>query len=437
MSDLIKKDADFVWHPFTQHETERAPIGIVRAKNASLFAEDGKEILDLISSWWTCLHGHSHPALNEALSEQAEKMAHIMFSGFTHEPAVDLASELAGLLPEDLSRVFYSDNGSTSVEVALKLVYQYWLNQGEGARKVFVAFEGGYHGDTLGAMSVGKGCGFFSLFEDLMCEVETVPFAETWDGDAHVEEREAEALEIIDGLIEARGHELAGIILEPLMQGAGGMRFCRPSFLDAVCERIRDAGGLIVFDEVATGFGRTGSLFAFMQTEFVPDVICLSKGLTAGYMPMSVTVARESLFDAFLGADFSKALPHGHSFTANPLACAVALRSLRLIEEEKTLDKIAHIQERHKSMLPRLHGLEGIACPRVLGTVLACNLSANEGGYKSDTSLALRDWYLAHGLNIRPIGPVIYLMPPYCITDGELESAYEGLIEGIETVVQA
>lgn len=434
MDDTVLKDSQFVWHPFTQHETENAPIAISHAKNASLYTADGVEILDLISSWWTCLHGHSHDSINAALCEQAGKMEHVMFSGFTHAPAADLAEKIATLLPEDLSRVFFSDNGSTSVEVALKLAYQYWRNSGESERTLFVAFDGAYHGDTFGAMAVGKGSGFFSPFDDLMCEVATIPYAETWDGDGEVDQREAAALAALDILLEQRGHQIAAIILEPLLQGAGGMRICRPAFLDAVVARIRAAGALVIFDEVATGFGRTGSMFAFQQTSGVPDIICLSKGLTAGYMPMSLTVARQRLFDAFLGPDFARAFPHGHSFTANPLACAVALRSLALFDEEQTLSRLVQIEAAHRAALPRLHGLGAIERPRVIGTILACNLIDGDGGYKSQTSLALRDWYLSHGFNIRPIGPAIYLMPPYCITDEELGRAHNALIDGIEAV---
>ena len=435
MNPLIELDKRHVWHPFTQHATECDPIAISHAKDASLYDVEGREILDLISSWWTCTHGHSHPALNKALSEQAEKMPHIMFAGFTHEPAVELSRKLSELLAEDLNRVFFSDNGSTSVEVAMKLVYQYWLNKGQDQRKTFIAFDGAYHGDTLGAMSVGKGSGFFNLFEGLMCEVRTVPYAPTWYGDNEVQKREGQALKALEALLQSEGNQIAGLIIEPLMQGAAGMRFCRPEFIRQIVEISRANNILVIFDEIATGFGRTGTLFATDQVGIAPDVICLSKGLTAGYMPMSVTVARDSIFDVFLGDDFGKALAHGHSFTANPLACAVALESLNLFETEKTLQRISQIQKSHQEFLPVLEKNNNIVKPRVMGTVLACDFIGSDG-YKSKESLALRDWYLSRGFNIRPLGSTLYMMPPYCIADMQINIAHEVLVEGIAAVFE-
>lgn len=431
--DLLARDRRHVWHPFTQHATEGDPIVIARAKSASLFDADGNEILDLVSSWWTCTHGHSHPRLNEALAEQAARFEHVMFAGFTHEPAVDLATALAELLPGDLSRVFFSDDGSTSVEVALKIAYQYWINVGEPRRQILVGFDGGYHGDTLGAMSLGRGSQFFSPFRDLMCKVVVLPCPATFEGDDAADEREAGALSAFQALIRDRGQSVAGLIIEPLLQGAGGMRLCRPSFLKRLVEIARAAGILVIFDEVATGFGRTGTMFAMEQAGVVPDLVCLSKGLTSGYTPLAATVAREAIFEAFLGESFERALPHGHSFTANPLACSVALASLALFKEEKTLERIARINKRHKTMLAELASRADVTRPRLIGSILAFDVRS-AGGYQSAESRRLRDWYLAHGLNIRPLGPTIYLMPPYCITDEELTRAYSGLVEGLDAL---
>ncbi len=432
---ILDADARHCWHPFTQHQTEAPPRVLVRARGASLFDETGGELLDLISSWWTCLHGHSHPQLVAALQAQAAEMAHVMFAGFTHQPAACLAAELAAVLPGDLNRVFFSDNGSTAVEVALKAAYQYWRNRGESQRRLFVSFDGGYHGDTLGAMSAGQGSGFFTLFNDLMCEVHSLPFAETWQGDLEVEEREAAALAHLEAFLAREGERVAALIIEPLLQGAGGMRMCRPAFLRAVVERARAANLLVIFDEVAVGFGRTGTLFACEQAAVTPDIICLAKGLTGGMMPMSVTVVRDAIFETFLGDDFARALAHGHSFTAHPLACAVARRSLALFDEEDTLgDKVARIARRHGEMLAHLASHPKVARPRQCGTVLAFDLALSETGYKSAASLALRDWYLQNGLNIRPLGPVVYLMPPYCITDDELSRAYDGLLAGLDAL---
>lgn len=431
--DVLARDRRHVWHPFTQHGTEGDPIVIARAKAASLFDADGNEILDLVSSWWTCTHGHSHPKLNEALARQASQFEHVMFAGFTHQPAVDLATAVAGLLPGDLTRVFFSDDGSTSVEVALKIAYQYWINCGEPRRRILVAFDGGYHGDTLGAMSLGRGSQMFRPFRELMCKVCVLPCPATFEGDDAAGEREAGALSAFEALLSDRNHSIAALIIEPLLQGAGGMRLCRPSFLKRLVEMAQGAGILVIFDEVATGFGRTGTMFAMEQAGVVPDLVCLSKGLTAGYMPLAVTVAREAVFEAFLGDSFERALPHGHSFTANPLACAVGLASLALFEEEKTLARIARINARHRAMLTELAGREDVTRPRLIGSILAFDVKA-AGGYQSTESRRLRDWYLAHGLNIRPLGPTLYLMPPYCITDEELTRAYAGLIEGLDTL---
>ena len=432
-SDVLARDLRHVWHPFTQHGTEGDPIVLTGAKAASLFDAEGREILDLVSSWWTCTHGHAHPKINAALAEQAAAFEHVMFAGFTHRPAVDLATKVAALLPDDLARVFFSDDGSTSVEVALKIAYQYWINVGEPRRRVLVGFDGGYHGDTLGAMSLGRGSQMFSPFRDLMCKVYVLPYPSTFEGDDATDEREAGALSAFEALLSDRGQTVAALIIEPLLQGAGGMRICRPSFLQRLTGLARKAGVLVIFDEVATGFGRTGTMFAMKQADVVPDLVCLSKGLTAGYMPLALTVAREAVFEAFLGDSFDRALPHGHSFTANPLACAVGLASLALFEEEKTLQRIAHINKRHRPMLKELSAREDVLRPRLIGSILAFDVKAT-GGYQSAQSRALRDFYLANGLNIRPLGQTVYLMPPYCITDDELTRAYAGMIEGLDTL---
>jgi adenosylmethionine-8-amino-7-oxononanoate aminotransferase len=429
--DVLDKDRSHIWHPFTQHGTSGDPLVIARAKGASLFDAEGRELLDLISSWWTCTHGHAHPEINEALANQAALFEHVMFAGFTHQPAADLAASLAKLLPGDLNRVFFSDDGSTSVEVALKIAYQYWANRGETRRRAFLAFDCGYHGDTLGAMAMGRGSGFFNLFRGLLAEVRVLPFPWTFEGDEMVGERENGALAALEAWLPDKAHDVAALIVEPLLQGAGGMRICRPSFLKRLVEAAQAAGVLVIFDEVATGFGRTGTMFAMEQAGIVPDLVCLSKGLTAGYMPMGVTVAREPIFEAFLGENFDRALPHGHSFTANPLACAVANRSLSLYQEENTLQRIAHIAARHRERLPELQARSDVTRPRALGSILAFDLKG-EDGYGSAESSALRDWYLAHGLNIRPLGQTIYLMPPYCISDEELTRAYAGMIEGLD-----
>lgn len=428
--EIIARDKRHVWHPYTQHGIEVEPQVVARAEGASLFDANGREILDMISSWWTCTHGHAHPKINAAIARQANTMEHVMFAGFTHAPAVDLAATLAGLLPGDLNRVFYTDDGSTSVEVAIKIAYKSWVNRGE-TRRTLIAFDGGYHGDTLGAMSVGRSSQMFGAFKDLMCDVRVVPYPATFEGDDAVEEREAGALSALEALLKDHRQSIAAMIIEPMMQGAAGIRFCRPSFLKRVVALAREAKVLVIFDEVATGFGRTGKLFAMEHADVAPDLVCLSKGLTGGYMPLAATVVRDRLFDLFLSHDFDRALPHGHSFTANPLACSVALAAIGLYEEEQTMARIAEINAHHRTMLDVLAARPDVTQQRVLGPVLAFEVG-DDGAYQSEASRTLRAWYLAKGLNIRPIGSTVYLMPPYCITDEELARAYVGMIEGLD-----
>ena len=428
--DILARDRRHVWHPFTQHGTESEPLLIAGARGASLYDAEGSEILDLISSWWTCTHGHSHPKLNEALAQQAGRFDHVMFAGFTHQPAVDLASALAQLLPGDLSRVFFSDDGSTSVEVALKIAYQYWANRGE-RRRAFVSFDGGYHGDTLGAMSLGRGSGFFNLFRGMMCQVAVLPFPYTYDGDEATEDREMGALTALEDRLWNGTHDVAALIIEPLLQGAGGMRMCRPEFLARLVEMAQSAGVLVIFDEVATGFGRTGTLFAMQQAGVVPDLVCLSKGLTSGYLPMAVTVARDRVFEAFVGETFDRALPHGHSFTANPLACAVALCSLMLFAEEDTLG--AHFADRGAAPRDARRASAARRCGSPQGAWLDPRLRSEGRGR------------ISIGGEPGPQGPVPCPRPKYSaarsyrLSDAallhhrrEISRAYAGLIEGLD-----
>lgn len=432
--NLTQKDKRYCWHPSTQHQTEPESPIITSAKGASLYDDKGNEILDMISSWWTCVHGHSHPEINQALADQADKLEHVMFAGFTHPPAVNLAEKLANKLPGDLNRVFYSDNGSTAIEIALKISYQYWKNKGEGGRTKFLAFEKAYHGDTVGAMSVGKGCGFFDLFDDLFFEVETIPYVYTWQGDVDVEKREKEALVKIKTMIEKHKNEVAALIVEPLMQGAGGIRMCRPEFMKQVTEMAQENDLLVIYDEVAVGFGRTGSLFACEKIGVTPDLICLSKGITSGYLPLSVTVTTDAVFEEFLSDGIEKCFLHSHTFCANPLVCAVALKSLEMFENNNVMDKVQHIEKRHFEFLETLKSQHEIYKPRAMGAILAFDIAEGKVGYKSNESEKLRHWFLSNGFNIRPIGNAVYLMPPYCITDEQLDRAYQGVLNGLSAV---
>lgn len=424
-------DRQHVWHPFTQAQTAPDPIPITSAKGIRLYAEDGREFLDLISSWWVNLHGHAHPTIAAAIAKQAHTLEQVIFAGFTHQPAAQLAAELVQRLPAGLTRVFFSDDGSTAVEVALKMALQYWRNQGEAQRTRFLAFEGGYHGDTVGAMSVGRGSDFFSTYGSLLFEVGLLPYPQTWDGDADVVSKEQAALAVLDVYLAQHGETLAGVIIEPLVQGAAGMRMCRPEFLQQLAAKLRAAGILLIFDEVMTGFGRTGAMFAAIKAQVMPDLICLSKGLTAGFLPMSVTVASEAIYAAFLGENFDRALIHGHSFTANPLGCAAALASLQVFEDEQTLAKLPQIEAWHRQGLAQLAGHPAVQRVRVTGTIAAFDVVTTDAGYTSAVGAKLKAFFHERGLLLRPLGNVVYLLPPYCVTQDELALAYQTIGEAL------
>ena len=434
MTDTIALDRRHVWHPFTQAQTAPEPLAVTHGKGVSLFTEDGREILDLISSWWVNLHGHAHPAIAGAIAEQAHRLEQVIFADFTHSPAARLAARLAEVLPGNLDRVFYSDNGSTAVEVALKLAWQFWRNKGEGQRRRFLAFEGSYHGDTFGAMAAGVGSGFYEPFHELLFAVDRMPYPTTWDDDPEVEAKEAAALEWLDRWLAANGAEMVAVIIEPLVQGASGMRFCRPEFLRAMAARVRAAGGLVIFDEVMTGFGRTGALFASQKAGVAPDLICLSKGLTGGFLPLSVTACGASIYEAFLGAGFDRAFAHGHSFTANPLGCAAALASLELTTSAETAANLARIEARHRAAIADLSNHPKLSRGRVMGTIAAIEVTDAQG-YTAVVGQTLKRFFLERGLLLRPLGPVIYLLPPYCVTDGQLDHAYAAIRDAADTLL--
>ena len=434
MKSLHQQDKDLIWHPYTQHLVEPEPILIERAKGASLFTSEGNEVLDLISSWWTTTHGHSHEKLNQAIINQAEKLDHVMFAGFSHPPAIKLATELITVLPKNLKKVFFSDNGSTAVEVAIKIALQYWKNRGYSTKNKLVALDGGYHGDTVGAMSVSKGSGFFNSYKDYLFSIEVIPFPETWIQDDERLEKEATSLSYFMKLIEEKKQDLCAIIIEPLLQGAGGMRVCSVEYVRKLSQIAKENDILLIFDEVAVGFGRLGEMFACNKSACEPDIICLSKGLTAGYLPMAATVCTDEIYNNFLSQKIHKTLLHGHTFTANPLACAVAHKSLKLFQEEQTLKKIAHIEKKHVDFSQVLLKTNSIFKLRQVGSVLAFDIQSKKNNYKNNLSEKLRFLFLSQGFNIRPIGSSIYLMPPYCISDKELDRTYDVIFKTITSL---
>lgn len=423
---LIALDRRHIWHPYTQAATALIPIPIASGRGAWLYGVDGREYLDLISSWWVSIHGHAHPAIVGAIAQQAQQLEQVIFAGFTHEPAVRLAEALIARLPAGLTRLFFSDDGSTAVEVAMKMARQYWYNQGQDCSR-FLVFSGGYHGDTVGAMSASRSSGYFNAFYSLLFPVDILPFPATWEGDEDVEFKEADSLEALDRYLAQYGHECAAMLIEPLVQGAGGMRMCRPEFLVQLAARLKAADVLLIFDEVMTGFGRTGTLFACEKAGVTPDLICLSKGLTGGFLPMSVTVCKEEIYAAFLGQTFDLAFSHGHSFTANALGCAAGLASLELFTTENTLQRIAAIETIHKERLALLAKHPKVRQPRVMGAIAALDLVLGDSSYASSITPRLIQFFLDRGVIIRPLGSVLYLLPPYCILPEDLHRGWDSI----------
>lgn len=416
-----------IWQPYTQMKTSPPPLKVLKGKGVMLELEDGRQIVDCISSWWVTIHGHSHPALANALYQQAQQLEHVIFAGFTHAPAEKLAHKLLAHLPKSLTRVFFSDNGSTAVEVALKMAYQYWYNQGEKQRTSFISFEGGYHGDTLGAMSVGGSTSWWHTFYPLMFSTDVVPFPATFDGDPDVEAIEAHTLEKVSYLLKQKGDRYAGIFIEPLVQGVAGMRLCRPQFLQALEHLARQANMLLIYDEVMTGFGRTGELFACLKSATSPDILCLSKGLSGGCLPLAVTLATEDIYRAFYSDEMDKTFFHGHSYTGNPLACAVGVTSLELLEQNP--EPYRHMEQQHRSYIEKwLKGHPRVEKIRTCGTIAAMEVKTDsQSGYFNAIGQVLRSRFLESGFLLRPLGNTLYLMPPYCITERELESIYQAI----------
>jgi len=414
-----------VWHPFTIQKNSLQPLKVKSGNGIWLELEDGRRVADCISSWWVNIHGHGHPVIVDAIRKQAETLEHVIFANFTHEPAEKLAENLTQVLPGDLNRVFFSDNGSTSVEVALKIAWQYWQNRGQKRRK-FLAFEGAYHGDTFGAMSVGSRSVFSQVYNNLLFDVEYVPYPETWVGSTTTEEREDYVIEILETKLLKNPEEFAAIIIEPLVQGAGGMKMCRPEFLKKLKKISLKFPVLLIYDEVMTGFGRTGELFACLKSETEPDLICLSKGITGGFLPFAVTVCSDRVYDTFYSDDPLKTFWHGHSYTANPIGCAAGIASLSLLQYNR--HKFQEMQEKHETHILSLATMEHIEKIRVTGTIAAFTIRNKEGsGYLSGIGNEIKKECIDYGILIRPLGDVVYLMPPYCIKDDELKMVYEKL----------
>jgi adenosylmethionine-8-amino-7-oxononanoate aminotransferase len=417
-SDLAERDHAVLWHPYTQMQTAPLPIPIVRGEGSWLIAEDGTRYLDGISSWWVNLHGHAHPHIARRVSEQLHTLEHVLFAGFTHPSAVELAEQLLQVLPANQARAFYSDNGSTAVEVALKMVLQYFHNQGQPERRTFICFRDAYHGDTFGAMAVSGRGAFTAPFAPLLFDVEFL--------DVPVPGREAEVLAQLDAVVGRA--DVAGFIFEPLLLGTAGMLTYSAAVLDELLRRCRHHGLLCIADEVMTGFGRTGPLFASEYLASPPDIMCFSKGLTGGTMALGLTTCTAAIYEAFLSEDRLKTLFHGHSYTANPVACAAALASLELTRRPECAAGRTRIAAAHAQVALELAGQPGVRAVRHLGTMLAVEFAVETTtSYFSSLRDQLYALALKHRVILRPLGNIIYLLPPYCTTDAELALLYDTL----------
>ncbi len=408
MSDWLTPGLAHLWLPYTQMQTAPAPLPVVAAQGSRLRLADGRELIDGISSWWTACHGYNHPHIRAAVEQQLAVLPHVMFAGLVHEPAARLAQRLAALLPGDLERVFFTESGSVAVEVALKMAVQYWRNKGQAAKQRIVYFRHAYHGDTFATMAL---CdpeeGMHTLFagtmpDQIMAELPT----------------DQNLRRAFDLLLETHGERVAAVIVEPLVQGAGGMQMHDAATLACVAEACARHKVLLIADEIMTGFGRTGRMFACAEADVVPDIVCLSKALTGGTLPLAATVARRHVFEAFLADDPAAALMHGPTYMANALACAAANASLDLFESEPRLAQVAAIEAQLAAELAPCRALAGVAAVRVKGAIGAVELSCQPGG-RIDLD-AMRRRFAELGVWVRPFGKVVYLMPPFVITAAEL-----------------
>ena len=408
-----------IWPPFTQIKTSYPQIEVSHAKDAIIYTNNAnQELIDGISSWWVTLHGHSNEYIALEIAKQAQELEQIIFADFLHPQAKKLSERLSKIT--NLQRLFFSDNGSTAVEVALKMAYQWWQNKNE-KRNQIIAFEGAYHGDTFGAMSLGERNIFNESFENLMFPVKRAPWPSTWIDDDQVYIKEEIALNKLEHLLQI---PTAAVIFEPLIQGAGGMNMVRPEFIRKVARLVKQNDSLVIADEVLTGFGRTGSLFAFQKANIVPDLVAISKGLTGGFLPMGITLAKEEIFEKFISNSPLKTFWHGHSFTANPLGCAAANASLDLLEHKP--EKYLTFEYRYLPYVNKIKKLSYVKNIRICGTIAAFELKVEKNsGYFNDIGKKIKALAIKNGLFIRPLGNVIYLLPPLCITEQQLEKSFE------------
>ncbi|MFI5150148.1 MAG: adenosylmethionine--8-amino-7-oxononanoate transaminase [Bacteroidia bacterium] len=414
---ISSRDTNCIWHPYTQMQSAPPPVAIVKAKGAKLWSESGICYIDGIASWWTNIHGHGNESIVKAIATQASVLDHLIFAGFTHEPAVKLAERLLEILPSEQSRVFYSDNGSTAVEVALKMAFQFWTNRGQPRKKI-IALHESYHGDTFGAMAVSGRGAFTKPFETFLFDVIYI--------DAPLRGFKDKCLHELRKVISDTKNEIAAFIYEPLVQGTAGMRMMDPGLLEEMISLCKSNEILCIADEVMTGFGRTGKMFAGDYLSVQPDLICLSKGLTGGVMALGVTSCSLKIYEAFLSDDRMKTFFHGHSFTANPIACAAAIASLELFETENTFEKIQSISAAHTAFAESVKHMPGVKEVRVLGVILALEIQTDtSSSYFNPVASRAYSYFMEQGILLRPLGNIIYILPPYCIQQADLEYIYQ------------
>lgn len=422
MLNLQQLDEKHLWHPYTQHQTASKPLAIVKGKDALLWDENGKEYVDAIASWWVNLFGHSHQGLAQAAFKQLTQLEHVLFGGFTHEPAIVLAEKLISLLPDNQRKIFYSDNGSTAIEVAIKMAIQYFFNKGE-KRHVIIAFENAFHGDTFAAMAT-SGISFFTeAFKNQLLEVIRIPIPSKGN-EKKSEEKLREAIS---------QYRPAAFIFEPLVQGAAGMKIYSPQWLDNLMQIAKSQGVLTIADEVMTGFGRTGKTFACHHLEQQPDIICLSKALTGGTIPLAVTSTTQAIFDGFCDENVNKALFHGHTYMANPTACAIAIEAVNLLQTDEIQQHISRIEKHHQHFVQKHANNPKIENLRTLGVILAFEVkTTGNTSYYGNIRNELYDFFISKGIILRPVGNTIYMLPPYIITDQQLNKVYQTMEEVLE-----
>jgi adenosylmethionine-8-amino-7-oxononanoate aminotransferase len=425
-----------IWHPFTNAALDPAPLHVVRAEGVWLHLADGRRILDAISSWWVNLHGHANPRIAAAIAAQAQKLEHVILAGFTHDAAEELATRLREWVPPNLTHMFFSDDGSTAVEVGMKLAVQHFSNSGRAEKKEIVALEHGYHGDTAGAMSASDDSPFTDAFRSMRFPVHRVHSAYCYRCPVGLR-RETCHIECADQLatlLEERGPHIAAVIVEPLLQAAGGMIVHPVEFLQKVRKLCDARDVLLIADEVLTGFGRTGKMFACDLAGIAPDLMCVSKGITGGFMAMGVTLCGEHVASAFNDGKRSHTFYHGHSYTGNALACAAANANLKIFDDEPVFDRIANIARTTAERLQQFGRMPQVGDTRQIGTIGAIELRADDAGYLSAMRPKLYYFFLERGVLLRPLGNVVYVLPPYVISPEELHRAYDVIQEAIETL---